>query len=367
MKIQQIIIPIILMSLLTAAEKDFKGQLSLRGSGWNSNNVWYGGMGVQYIPNLQISKQISPASLVDFEASVYGYINKEAGVASDDFRPYRFNLRYATQQSETQLGLQKINFGPAQLLRSLMWFDRQNPTDPLNFAEGVWGLRYRYGFLNNANLWLWGLYGNAEPKGLETYGSDESKPEFGGRVQLPVPMGEFAVTAHHRNLCPPVRFDEYSDNDITRKETRLALDGRWDVVVGAWFEAVVADHFSSGFHRYTKMLTLGTDYTFGIGNGLYVLAEHMINQLGNELMSSEQDAQLSACMLNYPLGMFDNLSLMAFYSWETDDFIQYASWQRAYDKIVINLALFHFPDTQFSIINTVSGGYGAQLMLIYNH
>ena len=367
MKIRFYFILFIAMQLGFAAEQDFKGQLSLRGSGWNSNNVWYGGMGVQYIPNLQISKQISLASSVDFEVSVYGYINKEAGVASDDFRPYRFNLRYTTQQSETQLGLQKINFGPAQLLRSLMWFDRQSPTDPMNIAEGLWALRYRYGFLNNANIWLWGLYGNAEPKGLEAYGSDETKSEFGGRVQVPVPMGEFAVTAHHRNLCPPARFDEYSDNDITRKETRLALDGRWDVVVGAWFEAVVQNHQSSGTHRFTKMLTLGTDYTFGIGNGLYVLAEHMINQNSNELLSMNQEYQLSALMVSYPLGMFDNLSLMAYYSWEADDIIQYASWQRSYDNFIVNLALFHFPDTQFSNINTIGGGYGAQLMLIYNH
>ncbi len=354
------------MQLGFAAERDFRGQLSLRGSGWNNDGIWYGGMGAQYIPNLRISNQLSPASLIDFEVSVYGYINKEAGEASDDFRPYRFNLRYATQQSETQIGLQKINFGPAQLLRSLMWFDRQSPTDPMNIAEGVWGLRYRYNFLNNANIWLWGLYGNGNPKGWEAYGSDKKIPEFGGRLQLPVPLGEFAFTTHHRNIggSSYTTFDGDDVNEI--QETRLALDGRWDVIVGAWFEAVVQVQDYSGTDFFTKLLTLGTDYTFGIGNGLYVLGEHMISRISPDLTGYIHESQLSAVMLSYPLGLFDNLALMGFYSWKTKDAYQYVSWQRSYDKIVINLALFNFPDTQISTINTM-GGYGAQLMLIYNH
>jgi len=357
-KIRFYFILFIAMQLGFAAEQDFKGQLSLRGSGWNSNNVWYGGMGVQYIPNLQISKQISLASSVDFEVSVYGYINKEAGVASDDFRPYRFNLRYTTQQSETQLGLQKINFGPAQLLRSLMWFDRQSPTDPMNIAEGVWALRYRYGFLNNANIWLWGLYGNDSPKGYEAYGSARNKPEFGGRFQTPVPKGEMAMSFHSRTV-------NGTPKDF--RENRFALDGRWDVIVGAWFEATVQHQAIACPFNYTKMLTLGLDYTFGIGNGMYILGEHMVSQLSNELAKSDADAKLSALMLSYPLGMFDSLSLMGFYSWESQDVFQYASWQRAYDSIIVNMALFHFPESQISMINSVGGGFGAQLMIIYNH
>ena len=358
MKFRFCIILIILLQFGFAAERDFKGQLSVQGSGWNNDGIWDGGIGAQYIPNLRISNQLSPMSLVDFEVSVYGYINKEAGEASNDFRPYRFNLRYATQQSETQIGLQKINFGPAQLLRSLMWFDRQSPTDPMNIAEGVWGLRYRYGFLNNANVWFWGLYGNEDPKGHEFYSSANDKPEFGGRVQTPIPLGEMALTFHSRTA---------KGGGQNFRENRFALDGRWDVVVGAWFEAVVQNVHGSGSNYFTKMLTLGTDYTFGIGNGLYVLGEHMITQTADELLSSNREYQISALMINYPLGMFDNLSLMAFYSWDTEDVIQYIAWQRAYDKFSINMALFHFPDTQFSTINVTNGDLGVRLILIYNH
>ena len=366
MRMRHLFILVILTSLANAAEQDFRGQLSLYGNAWKSNSIWYGGAGLQYIPNLQITNALSDARSIDFEASVYLYIDNNSGEFSDDFKPYRLNLRYATQQSEIQVGLQQINFGPAQLLRSLMWFDRKDPTDPLNFAEGVWGMRYRYYFLNNANIWTWGLLCN-DTKGYETMSSDKLMPEFGGRIQIPVPRGEVALTTHHRNIkMSGIRVEDTS-NDLNYTDNRIALDGRWDIVVGAWFETAIQKIKGSGIDRYTKMSTLGLDYTFGIGNGLYVLAEHMITQTATELFKSDREYQFSAMMLNYPLGMFDTISLMAFYSWQTEDFIQYINWQRAYDNIAINLALFHFPDTQFSTINTMECDIGFRVMIIYNH
>lgn len=347
-----------IVALLSATEWDIKGQLSFAGAGWESAGIWYGSAGLQYIPNLQFSKPFSASHFIDLELSLHGYINQQPGQYRDNVRPYRLNLRYATPQSEIQVGLQKINFGPAQLLRALMWFERQNPTDPMNIAEGVWGLRYRYIFLNNANIWLWGLYGNSAAKGWEMYGSARDVPEFGGRFQTPVPMGEIAVSGHTRIVkSSPADF----------RENRIALDGRWDVVLGVWFEALVQHQEIAAPYRFTKTLTLGVDYTFGVGNGLYVLAEHLINQLANEIHKSDLGTQLSALMLNYPLGLFDNLALMTFYSWKSGDMIQYISWQRSYDKIVLNLALFHFPDIQLSTINTFGSDVGIRLMLIFNH
>lgn len=343
---------------LSAADVDLLGQFSLQGLGKHVSNRWDGEIGLRYIPRFLFSRPVAENRIIDTEISLNGFLQTGDEITVDNIELYRLTARYATTQSEIQLGLQKINFGPAQLLRSLMWFDRLNPTDPLRIAAGVWGLRYRYIFLNNANVWLWGLFGNGEPKGMETYGSVKTKPEFGGRVQTPVPRGEIALTGHTRTL---------SNSSRNFRENRIAFDGRWDIVVGAWVEAVVQYQEIASPYHYTKMLTLGLDYTFGIGNGVYILAEHMINQLSNDFYESDLDAQLSALTLNYPLGIFDNFSLMAFYSWKTDDIIQYASWQRTYDKIVLSLALFHYPDMQISMINTTGGGYGAQVMLIYNH
>jgi len=363
-RFQVFVLLVIITTRVAAVELDMRGQFSTQLTRRYSDDEWLVNAGMQYIPQLQLSQTISSVNIFDLDLSYHGFIHTDQEVSWDNLKLYRFNVRYATEQSETQIGLQKINFGPAQLLRSLMWFDRLDPRDPMKITEGVYGLRYRYNLLNNANIWLWGLYGNDEPKGYEITPTAAKKPEFGGRVQTPVPMGEMAVTFHSRQA-------ENTESDRIFRENRIALDGRWDVFIGAWFEAVIQHQDISSPYNYTKMLTLGLDYTFGIGNGLYVVAEHMINRYTNELIGyddiTDQDIQMSAIMLNYPLTFFDNLMLIEFYSWETKDFYQYLGWQRIYDNIVVNLALFHFPETRLSTINTVGGGYGAQLMLIYNH
>ena len=84
------------------------------------------------------------------------------------------------------------------MLRPLMWFDKIDPRDPLQLTDGVWGLLARYYFLNNANIWLWGLYGNEKPKTWEIGKTNQHYPEFGGRFQSPVPKGEAAVSYHFR-------------------------------------------------------------------------------------------------------------------------------------------------------------------------
>lgn len=299
---------------------------------------------------------------MDLELSYNSFIHTDQEVSWDNLKLYRFNVRYATEQSEIQIGLQKINFGPAQLLRSLMWFDRLDPRDPMKITEGVYGLRYRYNFLNNANIWLWGLYGNDETKGYEITPTAAKKPEFGGRIQAPVPLGEMAMTFHSRTA-------KGIEKDF--RENRVAMDGRWDIFIGAWFEAVVQHQKIASPFNYTKMLTLGLDYTFGIGNGLYAVAEHMLNRYTEELIGyddiTDQDIQISAVMLNYPLTFFDNLMLIGFYSWETKDFYQYLGWQRTYDSLVLNMSAFNYPESPLMGANSFGAGYGVQLMFIFNH
>jgi len=233
-----------------------RGQLSTQLTRRYSDDEWLVNAGIQYIPQLRLSQTISSVNIFDLELSYHSFVHTDQKVSRDNLKLYRFNARYATEQSETQVGLQKINFGPAQLLRSLRWFDRLDPRDPTKITEGVYGLRYRYNFLNNANIWLWGLYGNDETKGYEITPTASKKPEFGGRFQAPVPMGEMAMTFHSRQV-------ENTESDRIFRENRFALDGRWDVFIGAWFEAVVQHQDIASPSNYTKMLTLGLDYTWG--------------------------------------------------------------------------------------------------------
>ena len=189
------------------------------------------------------------------------------------FKSYRTILRYSTTQSEVQLGLQKIDFGPAQLLRSLMWFDRVDPRDPLKLTDGVYALRYKYSFLNNSLIWLWCLYGNTDTKGYELLPTEKNVPEFGGRAQIPILAGEIAATLHTRKVDAML---------YSYRENRYALDGRWDIGIGIWFESAWQQNISiMPIYKWNRMTTIGADYTIPVGNGIYILAEHMNTNILN--------------------------------------------------------------------------------------
>lgn len=90
---------------------------------------------------------------------LYGYVTmmiSEGRSARYDGRvkPYRAWVRLSTNTFEARVGLRKINFGSATLFRSLMWFDRTDPRDPLRLTDGVSGLLLRDYAVNNTSLWL---------------------------------------------------------------------------------------------------------------------------------------------------------------------------------------------------------------------
>ncbi len=140
---------------------------------------------------------------VDFEAAAYvsGSVSSrsfESFTAGGRVSPYRLWARYTRRQFEFRLGLQKIDFGAATLLRPLQWFNEIDPRDPLQLTNGVYGALARYYFLNNTSVWLWGLYGNERTRGFDALPTNKRIPEYGGRVQLPTPRGEIALSYHHR-------------------------------------------------------------------------------------------------------------------------------------------------------------------------
>ncbi|MFC2168835.1 hypothetical protein ACFLRW_07620 [Acidobacteriota bacterium] len=166
--------------------------------------------GIRYIPEFTMEKAFSEKYTIDFELSLnaYGtahvrYLNNTS--TDGDIDLYRLWGRFSSSRFEARIGLQKINFGSASLLRPLMWFDRIDPRDPLQLTNGVYGLLMRYYFLNNANIWVWGLTGNDDLKGWEFLPSKSKSMEFGGRFQHPLGNGEVALSYHHRNINPPIQ------------------------------------------------------------------------------------------------------------------------------------------------------------------
>jgi hypothetical protein len=347
-----------------AVEHSFQGQAS----GWHmeakDQGDRYYHLGLRYIPQLSLAQLLKGDRFLDLEISLNGFAALGSSDDADDsaLELYRLKLRLATEQTETRLGLQKLNFGPAFLLRPLMWFDRLDPRDPLGLTDGVYALRFKYVALNNASLWLWGLYGNDEAKGLEILPTVEDKPEFGGRWQYPLLHGELAFTFHTR------RADASPMSAGTFREVRLALDGRWDIEIGLWFESVLQQQESDHLpFQWTKLMMLGTDYTLPLGNGLHILGEHMATISSENPMGWDDDVHISAFSLNYPLGYFDNLSAIGTCSWDEPEYYQYLAWQRTWDNWILNLSLFRYPKSSAHQREASARGYGGQMLVIFNH
>ncbi|MCJ7582073.1 MAG: hypothetical protein MUP98_16295, partial [Candidatus Aminicenantes bacterium] len=155
----------------------FPFSINIKGliTGWltaNADSLSQPFFGLRYIPEFSLEKEISEKYKIDFELSLNAYGTAHIRNLNDvstnrDIDLYRMWGRFSSSRFEARIGLQKINFGSASLLRPLMWFDRIDPRDPLQLTNGVYGLLLRYYFLNNTNIWIWGLTGNEDLKGWE--------------------------------------------------------------------------------------------------------------------------------------------------------------------------------------------------------
>jgi hypothetical protein len=333
-------------------------------------------MGGRYIPQLNYGIQLPKGSMVDFEASVninglIGFHPFDTTNTDGKMKPYRLWARYSTQQFELRLGLQKINFGSASILRPLMWFDKLDPRDPLQLTDGVWGLLARVYFLNNVNIWLWGLYGNEEPKTWEIGKTNRHYPEVGGRIQSPVPRGEAAISYHFRiadTRSPDSIFAAYAEIP----ESRIGLDGKWDLGVGLWVEGSwISKGKDIGSFTNQEILNAGMDYTFGIGNGLHMMIEQLVISYDLKPFEFSNAMTFTGLSLSYPMGLFDNLSAIVFYDWTNESLYNFVNWQKQFNRISLYFMAFWNPEDYRIPLQEESGnlfaGKGIQVMVVFNH
>ena len=368
---------VIALSLTTRMLGSNADTLMLRGqlSAWANYNITNndGLFGGRYMPELSYDRNFRNSNRLYIETSANIFGNWPNSSATDEvIRPYRAWVRFSTPQFEVRAGLQKINFGSATILRPLMWFDQIDPNDPLQLTDGVWGLLSRYYFLNNTNFWLWGLYGNNEPKGWEQMGTLKKSPEFGGRLQIPIGLGEAAVTFHHRKVKSKSIFDEFMLLPDKFTENRLGLDAKIDWVVGFWIEGAWTNSRENiGLLTNQTLLNIGADYTFAIGNGLQVMCEHLIATMDFKPFEFKNRVDFSVASLSYPIGIFDTVGAMFYYSWDMKQVYSFVNWQRTYNKISLHLMAYWNPETfslpQQNFQNNFFGGKGVQFMFVYNH
>jgi len=389
MVIKRLYILIIMIMALTAPEalpqeikapvKDtltFKGQLS--GWGFYNHNAALPVMaGGRYIPTLNYGLKFPGHKLFDMEASanLWGIIAThpfDTVRYEGDISFYRAWIRYSTSQWELRLGLQKISFGPATLLRPLMWFDQIDPRDPLQLTNGVWGLLSRYYFLNNANIWLWVLEGNKQARPWDIGKTNRWLPEAGGRFQFPIPTGQMALTYHYRNTDTrdlaqsiPATYEHVPEN-------RIGLDARMDVAVGLWFESTwIRKSRNSGMFTNQEIFSAGADYTLGVGNGLYILCEQLIYSNDEKAFAFEQLVSYTGVSLSYPIGIADRLNAIFYYDWNNNNAYNFINWNHNFRYISIYVMAYwnpeHYNLPQNGNINDTFAGPGIQLMLVYNH
>jgi hypothetical protein len=111
------------------------------------------------------------------------------------------------------------------------------------------------------------------------------------------------------------------------------------------------------------------DYTFNLGNGLYVSTEFFRYSNANEIFDPGVNKTFSTLTANYPLGI-NKLAGMIYYSWTDKGWYRFIDFQRQSDNWTYYLFLFWNPD-KILIYNAGDGnnmfaGKGIQLMAVYN-
>lgn len=335
-----------------------------QGSTWvgifqNASPQW----GLRFIPT--INATFNEKYETTFEASCNAVYDHESRLGK--VKPYRLWASVSKSNWAIRLGLQQINFGSASLLRPLMWFDRIDPRDPIRITDGIYSLFGQYYFANNANLWTWVLFGNEKTKGWELFGSSQKTPEWGARIQSPVPKGEIAFAFHHRTAQVKKNVENLPIG--THQEIRIGIDGKWDIGPGLWFEeSWMHRNIPLGLLKNQHLFTLGMDYTFAWGHGLYVLSEHLVSHATEEPFGSGKTTQFSAFMIDYPLDFTERISGILFWDWKTQNGYRFFNWQKTTDRWNFYVMVFWNSKAQFLFYQDVSvwNGKGAQFLIVWH-
>ena len=354
-----LILSVILFSITISAQP-----YSLRGQVWasglTSNDVPSRKSSLEsnigYIPTLSLFRKLDNYQLLDMELSYrLDYMYSGDSLINNTENFHRFWFRYSSNKLEARLGLQKIVFGPSQVLRSLSWFDTIDLKDPTGQTDGVEAFRLRWFPSNSFSLWSWALI------------NDEDTVSYGGRGELSTSVGEWGFTFHQdpSNSLQPIG---QLGNSISSPHNRLAIDYRYDGSIGLWNESslIQSDNLELG------MITVGVDYTLPIANGILVMSESM--HISSKKTNSTSSQTFTAFMASIPIGMGHHAMFISRLDWDENLNYNYLRWSSTYDHYSLNFILFVNPQredynelAEFWSQTLAEFGTGIQFMFIYNH
>jgi len=341
----------------------------LRNSAQNQGEIY-----LEYYPSIQ--EVIYKSGNISLDSNLELMTRGEAGIieknVESDFEldAYRFWLRSYAEQSEFRIGLQKINFGPARYLRSLQWFDKIDPLDPRQQTEGVWSMLMRYYGLDNSNYWFWAIYNESKLKGMELVETCNETLEMGGRIQISVLGGDLGFSYHNRGVKNQAFNERETELFEESQERRFGFDSSWDIGIGLWQETSISIYDGvDDLPLYAEFYTLGTDYTFDIGNGLHLLAEHQYIRTEDKLMEvAEEERTISLLTADYPIGLYDSIMGLVSYDQEQENIYYYISYNRVYDYHSLYFNLSYKPQgVQDTTSQEKASEFALQILLQLNY
>ncbi|MAH99267.1 MAG: hypothetical protein CMA12_08030 [Euryarchaeota archaeon] len=269
---------------------------------------------------------------------------------------HRLWVRYANEKLEARLGLQKIIFGPTQVLRPLSWFDTFDLKDPIGQTKGVDALRFKWFPLENISFWSWLIHNNL----------DETM-SVGGRTELSSNTGEFGLT-FHLDPSNTVQTIGQTQTFISNSHYRAAIDYRYDGAIGFWSESAQIKSEKSEIY----ISSLGADYTIPIANGVLLMAETMYIHSKYDNLNNDQN--YSVVMTSLPIGIIHSAMHISRFDWSEKKIYQYFRWSSSFNTFSLNLILSINPNrNQYDLPENVlpkslSGfGKGIQFVFAYNH
>mgnify|MGYP006079048185 CR=1 FL=1 len=321
----------------------YKGQLWLDTNFLeNSEDLSYFG----YIAELSLRSNDN----LDFEWSrklTSKYSNSETFNINQN---YRLWIRYSKPKYDFRLGLQKISFGAASLLRPLNWFDTIDFTSTTDQTDGIKAMRAQFFPSESTIFWIWCL--------------DDEKVSCGSRLEFLNSLGSFGLSYHNdRNNTSHEVFKapQIIENQpfmFPGKNHRIGIDYRYDGLMGLWLEgsSILSSSKDINLNRF-DMLTLGADYTFPILNGLLISSESMyFSIISQDLWILNQTT--SSLIASMPIGMLNDLMFITIRDWDTKDFYNLLRWSTTFDYFSINCMLS---------INPSEVQDNFKIMFIYNH
>ena len=362
MSVFRFLIPAVILFILSntvfSQSYAIKGQFWV--SGLTSNNVPSGQSSLEtnigYIPTLSLLRELDNNRLLDMELSYRldrMYLGDSLINNNENF--HRLWIRYSSDKLEARLGLQKIVFGPSQVLRSLSWFDTIDLKDPTGQTDGVEAFRLRWFPSNSLSLWSWAIK------------NDEDTLSYGGRGELSTSIGDLGFTCHQdpsKSLQP---IDQFGDS-ISSPHNRLAIDYRYDGFIGLWNESAMIKYD----RLELDMITVGADYTLPIANGIFIMTESMY--MSSKDNTSTSSKTFTAFMASVPVGIVHYAMFISQLDWDENRTYNYLRWSSTYDHYSVNFILSVNPQredynhpAEFLSQTLAEFGTGIQFMFIYNH